>query len=274
MMDEVLYEVKESVAVVTLNRPEKLNALNLAMHERLEEVWANIKGDGRVKAIVVAGTGRGFCVGLDLQQVGSTGRFRPTSSNRISDIQKMTALNNDIWLPTIAAINGVCAGGGLHFVADADVVIASKQASFVDSHVSVGQVSALEPISLIPRIGLGNALALSVMGNSGRIDADTALRIGLVNEVVAHDDLMSRALEVAYAAAQASPAAVEGTKRAIWAALDRPMTEAMQLGWEMLVAHRSHPDALEGPRAFAEKRPAQWDLSPSPIVGPGEVGSA
>jgi enoyl-CoA hydratase/carnithine racemase len=263
-MDEVLYELQESVGVVTLNRPDRLNALNQAMHERLEEVWAEIKGDRRVRAIVVTGTGRGFCVGMDLQQTSTTG-FRPAGSDRIADIQKMTALNNDIWLPTIVAVNGVCAGGGLHFVADADVVVASDQASFVDSHVSVGQVSALEPISLLPRIGLGNALALSVIGNPGRIDAPTALRIGMANEVVSHDALMSRALEIAHACTQASLAAVEGTKRAIWAALDRPMGEAMQLGWEILTSHRSHPDALEGPRAFAEKRSPEWDPAPSTV---------
>jgi enoyl-CoA hydratase/carnithine racemase len=86
----------------------------------------------------------------------------------------------------------------------------------------------------------------------------------MVQEVVAHDDLLSRALELAHLASESSPAAVEGTKRAIWASLERPMGEAMQLGWEILVAHRGHPDAFEGPIAFAEKRTPQWDDSPSP----------
>jgi enoyl-CoA hydratase/carnithine racemase len=265
-MDEVLYELQDAVAVITLNRPDRLNALNQPMHEQLEKVWEEVKGDSRVRAVVVTGNGRGFCVGMDLQQVSTTGGFRPVRSDRIADIQKLTALNNDIWLPTIVAVNGVCAGGGLHFVADADVVVASDRASFVDSHVTVGQVAALEPISLMPRIGLGNALALSVLGNAGRIDAATALRIGLVNEVVPHDDLLRRSVEIAHAATQASPAAVEGTKRAIWAALELPMGEAMQLGWEMIVAHRSHPDALEGPRAFADKRRPDWDPAPTPAA--------
>ena len=265
-MDEVLYTLDDGIGVVTLNRPDRLNALNAAMHERLYETWDEIKGDKRVRAIVITGTGRGFCVGMDLQQASTSG-FRKHTSNRVADIQKMTALNNGIWTPTIVAINGVVSAGGLHFVADADVVIASEAASFVDSHVNVGQVSALEPISLMPRIGLGNALALSVMGNAGRIDAHAALRIGLVNEVVPHDQLLTRAMHLAREAAKGSPAAVEGTKRAIWAALDRPFGEAMQLGWDILVAHRDHPDAIEGPKAFAEKRPPNWNLSPSVAAG-------
>jgi enoyl-CoA hydratase/carnithine racemase len=152
----------------------------------------------------------------------------------------------------------VVAGGGLHFLADADVVIASEDASFVDPHVSVGQVSALEPISLAPRMGLGNALRFAVLGRAGRMGADEALRVSLVDEVVTADRLMPRAIELAEAAAQGSPAAIEITKRAVWAALDLPFGEAMQQGWEMLVAHRSHPDALEGPAAFVDKRAPNW----------------
>lgn len=265
-MNEIIYEVQDAIGVLTLNRPDRLNALNTPMHERLEEIWGEVREDASLRAVVVTGAGRGFCVGMDLQQVSGGSGFRPHRSDRVADIQRMTALTNDIWLPTIVAVNGVCAGGGLHFVADADVVLASDRASFVDSHVSVGQVSALEPVSLMPRIGLGNALCLSVLGNPGRIDAETALRIGLVNEVVPHDQLFSRTLEVARAAAEASPAAVEGTKRAIWAALDRPLGEAMQLGWEMLIAHRDHPDAVEGPRAFAEKRQPHWVMKRTPAA--------
>ncbi len=163
-----------------------------------------------------------------------------------------------MWLPTIIAVNGVCAGGGLHFIADADIVIASADASFVDPHVSVGQVSALEPISLAPRMGLGNALRFAVMGRAGRMDAHEALRVSLVDEVVPAERLMQRAVEIGEAAAQGSPAAIEITKRAVWASLELPFEEAMQQGWEMLVAHRSHPDALEGPAAFVEKRAPKW----------------
>ena len=257
-MDELLYEVRGRVGIVTLNRPDRLNALSDEMHAGLPELWQQIRGDRELGAVIVTGTGRGFCVGMDLKRVGERGGFREHTSNKIAEIQKLTALQNEVWLPTIVAVNGVCAGGGLHFIADADVVIASEDASFVDPHVTVGQVSALEPISLAPRMGLGNALRFAVLGRGGRMDAHEALRVSLVDEVVLPADLLPRALSLAEAAAQGSPAAIEETKRAVWAALELPFGEAMQQGWERLVAHRSHPDALEGPAAFVAKRPPVW----------------
>ena len=100
-----------------------------------------------------------------------------------------------------------------------------------------------------------------MLGRAGRIDAATALRIGLVDEVTQPDLLRERAIELARAAATGSPAAIERTKRTIRASLELPLSEAMQAGWDSIVAHREHPDALEGPRAFAEKRPPVWVTS-------------
>jgi enoyl-CoA hydratase/carnithine racemase len=257
-MDDLLYEKRGRVGIITLNRPDRLNALSDSMHEGLPKLWSEVRSDADVGAVVVTGAGRGFCVGMDLKGIGERGGFRQHKSDRIKENQKLTALQNDVWLPTIIAVNGVCAGGGLHFIADADVVIASEDASFVDPHVSVGQVSALEPISLAPRMGLGNALRFAVMGRAGRMGAQEALRVSLVDEVVPAERLMERALEVASAAAQGSPAAIEITKRAVWASLELPFEQAMQQGWEMLVAHRAHPDAREGPAAFVEKREPKW----------------
>jgi enoyl-CoA hydratase/carnithine racemase len=137
-------------------------------------------------------------------------------------------------------------------------VVASSTATFLDTHVSVGQVAAVEPISLLPRIGLGNTLRLTILGRHGRIDAKEALRISLVDEVVEPGALLDRAIELGTLAASGSPAAIEGSKRAVRGALERPMSEAMQHGWELLLAHRQHPDSDEGPRAFAEKRDPTW----------------
>ena len=259
-MAKVELEQSDGVVVVTLNRPDALNALDDEMHAELPAVWSRVGADPAARAIVITGTGRAFCVGMDLKRVRDQG-FRVPTSDRVEELQRMTPLNNDVWLPTIVAVNGVCAGGGLHFVADADVVLASTDASFVDTHVSNGQVTALEPISLMSRIGLGNALRLAVLGRAGRIDAATALRIGLVDEVTEPDHLRKRAVELARAAATGSPAAIERSKRAIRAALELPLSDAMQAGWDSIVAHRTHPDALEGPRAFVEKRAPVWVTS-------------
>jgi len=257
MSDEVTIEREGRVLVVTINRPDRMNALNQAAHDVLRETWTSLHKDKSVRAIVITGTGRAFCTGMDLQDHAARGGPRPAKPN-VHDELRQTPLNCDVWLPTIVAVNGTCVGAGFHFVADADIVLASTSAVFIDTHVSVGQVTALEPIQLLPRIGLGNALKLAVLGKHGRIGAEEALRISLVDEVVEAAELMPRAMELADLCATGSPRAIEGSKRAIWAALDKPLKEAMQHGWELLLAHREHPDSIEGPKAFAEKREPRW----------------
>jgi enoyl-CoA hydratase/carnithine racemase len=244
--------------VVTIDRQDRMNALSQELHEALTETWCSLKSDRSVRAIVITGAGeRAFCTGMDLKAFAERGGPRPVKED-VHEELRLTPMHCDCWLPTIVAVNGVCTGAGLHFVAEADVVIASTSASFVDTHVSVGQVTAIEPITLLPRIGLGNALRLAVLGRHGRIPADEALRINLVDEVVPPEALLERAMERAQQAASGSPAAVEASKRAIIGALDLPMRDAMQHGWELLLAHRSHPDSSEGPLAFVEKREPEW----------------
>jgi enoyl-CoA hydratase/carnithine racemase len=258
MGEELTLERRGGVLVVTIDRPERMNALGQQVYDGLRSTWASVGGDPGIRAIVITGAGsRAFCAGMDLQAFARRGGHRP-SSDDVHDELRTTPLQCDIWLPTIVAVNGVCTGAGLYFVADADVVIASSNASFLDTHVSVGQVAALEPILLTPRIGLGNALRLAVLGRHGRIDAQEALRISLVDEVVEPEHLLDRAVRVAELAASGSPSAIERSKRAIRAALELPMSVAMQQGWELVLAHRAHPDNTEGPQAFVEGRDPRW----------------
>jgi len=247
-----------AVLVATIDRPAHMNALGVGLKEELAAAWSELKMDRSVRAIVITAAGdRAFCSGRDLKETVASGEFGQEAA-LFSEALRLTPLSCGIWTPTIVAVNGVCAAAGLHFVADADVVIASESAWFVDTHVSVGQVTALEPISLAHRIGLGNTLRLAVLGRKGRLDATEALRISLVDEVVGAERLQERAMELAQAAATGSPAAIEASKRAIRGSVELPLAEAMQRGWEILLAHRDHPDALEGPRAFVERRVADW----------------
>jgi enoyl-CoA hydratase/carnithine racemase len=258
MTKDLLLERDGEVLIATINRPDRMNALGAQLHLDLEEAWTEVKNDQSIRAIVFTAVGdRAFCTGMDLRELVDRGEHRASSTN-VHDALKMTPLNLDVWVPTVVAVNGVCAAAGFHFIADADVVIASTKASFVDTHVNVGQVSAIEPITLLARIGLGNVLRLALLGRTGRMDAYAALRISLVDEVVEPERLVERAVELAHAMALGSPAAVEASKRAIRGALERPLAEAMQYGWDLLLEHRNHPDCLEGPKAFAEKRPPQW----------------
>jgi enoyl-CoA hydratase/carnithine racemase len=251
-------EQRGHVLIVTIDRQARMNALSQALHDGLPALWNAVRSDRSVRSIVITAAGtRAFCAGMDLVDLAERGGHRPTLPN-VHDHMKLTPLQCDVWLPTIVAVNGVCAGSGLHFVADADVVIASTNASFIDTHVNVGQVTAIEPITLLPRIGLGNALRMAVLGRGGKVSADDALRISLVDEVVAPEQLLDRAIELAEFAAAGSPGAIEQSKRAIRGALERPMAEAMQHGWERLLAFRDHPDNAEGPNAFAERREPTW----------------
>jgi len=258
MSDELTVERCGRVLVVTIDRQERMNSLSPEVKDGLLETWTSLKTDRSVRSILITGAGtRAFCTGMDLKAFAERGGPSPVKAD-VHEELRVTPLHCDVWLPTIVAINGVCTGAGLHFIADADVVVASATASFLDTHVSVGQVTAIEPITLLPRIGLGNALRLAVLGKHGRMSAEEALRISLVDEVVEPERLLDRAIELAEHSATGSPAAVEASKRAIRSALERPMAQAMQYGWELLLAHRSHPDSNEGPIAFAEKREPTW----------------
>ena len=258
MSDELKVERHGPVLVVTIDRQERMNALSQQVYDDLLETWTSLKADREIRAIVITGAGsRAFCTGMDLQAFAERGGPRPVKAD-VHEELRTTPLECDLWLPTIVAVNGVCTGAGLHFVADADIVIASETATFLDTHVSVGQVTALEPITLLPRIGLGNALRFAVLGRHGRVSAEEALRISLVDEVVEPERLFDRAVELGELVATGSPAAIEASKRAIRGALELPMAEAMQRGWELLLAHREHPDSNEGPAAFVEKREPKW----------------
>jgi enoyl-CoA hydratase/carnithine racemase len=135
-----------------------------------------------------------------------------------------------VWKPVVCAVHGICTAGGLYFVNEADVVICSADATFFDSHVTYGMVSALEPVGLMRRVGLGDTLRMALLGNDERVGAQTALRIGLVTEVVDKADLWSRAHELAAGIARKPTAATQGTVRAIWESLDRPYRAAMEQG--------------------------------------------
>lgn len=262
--DDLLVERDGPIAIVTFNREDRLNAFTDGIHDALPRTWQELKADKSVRAIVITGKGdRAFSTGMDVKANANRGGHRqPASDAGLVTSVKLTPLQNDNWTPVIVAVNGLCVGGGLHFLCDADVIIASSNASFFDTHTMVGQVGALELIGLIPRIGLGNVLRMVTLGRAGRLTAEDALRISLIDEIVEPDQLMTRAIEIGTAIAQASPRSIELSKQALWRSLELPFAEAMQFGYDVMGAHRSHPDCKEGPLAFAEKRAPQWVVGP------------
>ena len=170
------------VATITLNRPDALNTFNRTMCEEMAEAWRIVKLDDSVHAVVLRAAGnRAFSAGLDVK----TPYGQPDNVwNHEDPGEALSPKWQKMWKPVVCAVQGMCTAGAFYFVNEADVVICSDDATFFDSHVSAGLVCALEPIGLMRRVGLGETLRIALMGNDERVSADTALRIGLVSEVV------------------------------------------------------------------------------------------
>ena len=216
----------DRVAAITLNRPERLNAFDRTMCEEMAEAWRLVKLDDAVNAVVLRAAGaRAFSAGLDIKssfgQPDNVWNHEDPGEYLSPKWQKM-------WKPVVCAVQGMCTAGAFYFVNESDVVICSQDATFFDSHVSAGLVCALEPIGLMRRVGLGEALRIALMGNDERVSADTALRIGLVSEVVEADRLWLRAHQIATAIAAKPPSATQGTVKAIWESLEKPYRAAME----------------------------------------------
>jgi enoyl-CoA hydratase/carnithine racemase len=259
---DVKYEKRDHVAFITLNRPEKGNSLTRAMEATFREIWADIKGDPAVRVTIVTAAGqKHFCTGFDVSSIepgGSVAEDKP-----LKESVPWSPRQNEVWKPTICAVNGLVVGGGLHFVVDADIVVASETAAFMDTHVNVGMVGAVENIGLAKRLPLGTALRMTLQGKSFRLPARRAYELGLVDELCKPDDLLATAEQIALEIAKNSPQAVSLSQQAIWGAFERPLTDALEHGWALLRSHWAHPDFTEGGRAFQEKREPVWNPDPN-----------
>jgi enoyl-CoA hydratase/carnithine racemase len=216
----------DHVATITLNRPDSLNAFNRTMCEEMATAWRTVKLDESVNAVVLRAAGsRAFSAGLDVK----TPYGQPDNVwNHEDPGEALSPKWQKMWKPVVCAVQGMCTAGAFYFVNESDVVVCSTDATFFDSHVSAGLVSALEPIGLMRRVGLGETLRMALMGNDERVGANTALRIGLVSEVVAPEDLWARAHQIAAAIAAKPPSATQGTVKAIWESLEKPYRAAME----------------------------------------------
>jgi enoyl-CoA hydratase/carnithine racemase len=233
--------------------------MDAVMLRELEDAWVELDRDADVRVIVNTGAGSVFQTGLDVRQLASDpGALREQSRRTKRAELRLTAWHNRVWKPVIAAVNGVCAGGGLHFVADADIVIASDTATFLDPHVSIGQVTASEAIALVRKSPMEPILRMALIGRYERVTAARAYQLGLLSEVVDSDRLQDAAQELALKIAANSPAAMAATKRALWGALEAGLTEASRRGADELVSMWGHPDQEEGPAAWAERREPRW----------------
>ena len=250
------YEVSDKVAIITLNRPDQYNAVNSVMSQELPLAWEKFREDSSATVGIITGSGaKAFCSGADLADLPD---MNDEPGKASLESIRWTSLQNNVWKPVICAVNGITCGGGLHFVADSDIIIASDNATFFDTHVKVGLVAGLEPVGLSRKIPLEAVLRLSLVGGGERMSAQRALEIGLIGEIVTKDKLMERAREVADMIKVHSPSALARTKKAIWHSKEKGLNESLEYAWKLISEQNVHPDFEEGGKAFIEKRPPKW----------------
>ena len=221
--DTLVVERRGVVGWLEFNRPAAGNAMNAQMMQELEDAWRELDADPEVQVIVNTGAGKAFQTGVDVAQMSRDLDALREQSRRTKRFElRFTAWHNGVTKPVVAAVNGVCAGGGLHFVADADVVIAAADAEFLDPHVSVGQASVYETIALAKKSSMSPVLRMAFAGRYERMPARRAYELGIVSEVVDPPaQLRMVAQDLAERIAQQAPAELAAAKRALWDALER-----------------------------------------------------
>jgi enoyl-CoA hydratase/carnithine racemase len=279
--ETLIVERRGPVGWLIFNRPDVWNALNRQMDVEIQRAWRELDDDDEVRVIVNTGRGRGYQTGVDLKEtaaqrnaVDGIGAPAALGQARVEETPEAvpvraetqlwhTARDCGVRKPVICAVNGRCDGLGFHFLADSDVAVASSNATFVDSHVSVGLVSAMEPLSLLPRIGFGAVMRMVLLGRHEPLNAARAYELGLVSQVVDPAERLDDEVQVlAETIATNSPFAMAASKRAVWHGLACWLDEAHDEGWRIIHAASRHPDVEEGARAFAEKRAPVWQALP------------
>jgi len=251
----VVHEVRGRAMLITINRPDKRNALDRQVRSEFLDAIAAARANDAVRAIVVTGAGdKAFVAGADISEFEertTVEQWRVMKSPTIFDAIERCPT------PVIAAVNGYCLGGGMELALSCDIRIASASARFGQPEVNLGIIPGGGGTQRLPRIvGLGAALKMILTGEM--IGADEALRLGLVNEVLDPSALLDRALALAETIAAKSPVAVAAAKEATRAALNLPLDDGLKLETALFQLCFASDDRAEGVRAFLEKRAAQF----------------
>jgi len=258
----VQFDVDTRIATITLNRPERKNAMNQQLKDELRQCWQRVKADPEIWVAIITGAGDAFSSGADVESLATGGFTRPDRWRELAMIEGVAELptprRQRVHKPVIAAVNGVCAGFSLDLVTEADIPIASEKAYFVDPHVSIGYVSSHEMVNMARRVPLAVCLRMALLGSRERMSAQRAYEVGLVTEVVAPAQLMDRARELAAMLVSNAPLAVWGTKQGILQGLGLPIPQAEEIAVGYLEVVEQSEDHAEGPRAFVEKRKPVW----------------
>jgi enoyl-CoA hydratase/carnithine racemase len=252
-MAALIYEKKERIAYITLNRPEAMNAINAEMREQLAAAWEDFKSDDDLWVAIVTGAGdQAFSAGMDMKERAARDAGAKLPPRR--PLQSLAA-GLGVWKPTIAAINGYCLGGGFQLAQSCDFRICAEEARLGVTEVKRGMAPAWS-VELVKLIGLAHALEIVLTGEP--ITARRAYEMGLVNKVVPRAELMSEAERLAKVLVENAPLAVRGIKEALYRCATMPEEQAQALARHILYPVSVSEDSREGPRAFVEKRKPVW----------------
>lgn len=261
--ETILYEVENRIATITFNRPDRLNSVSELMIKELNDAYARAEGDDDVWTLIVTATGRAFCSGADVEKIPEDGKV-PHEGRYLSQYheweapQEATPPFRTMAKPIVVAVNGICCGAGMDLVTTGDISIAAEDATFFDPHVSIGVVSGREMVRVARALPINVAMRMALLGKHDRLSAQRAYELGFITEVVAPDQLGTRARELAEMVNRNAPLAVRGTRLAIRKGLGLPLHEAEILAESFRERVLHTEDSLEGPRAFLEKRPPVW----------------
>jgi len=247
--DTLRYEQRDRVAIVTLDRADRHNAVDETLARELATVWRALRFDDTVRSIVLTASGdRAFCTGIDRDWSVA----QPDPPFMIDDpLMTIGPKTADLWKPVIAAVNGMACGGAFYLLGEVESIIAADHATFFDPHTTYGMAACFEPILLYGQMPFGELCRIALMGNHERMTAERAHQIGFVQDVVPGADLLSTALAVATAIASQPAAAVQGTLRSLWAAREMGRAQAIAMA-PHLVTLGNQPAALaEGQAAFS-----------------------
>ncbi|KUL34094.1 enoyl-CoA hydratase [Streptomyces sp. NRRL F-4489] len=233
-------EIADGVALVTLDRPARHNALDLATARQLAAVWDGFRFDDSVRAAVLTGAGgRAFCTGIDR----AADVPQPASPFSLDDpLLRIGPKANDLWKPVIAAVEGMACGGAFYLLGEAEFIIAAEDAVFFDPHTTYGMVSAYESVLMAQRMPYGEIARLALMGTAERLGAHRAYATGLVSELTAPGAAAATALRRAAVLAAQPTEAVQGTVRALWAAREAARTQALAHAPQLIALGNLPPD--------------------------------
>ena len=246
-------EKTDHLMTVTLNRPERLNAMHPPGNAELGEVFDEFTADDDMWVAIVTGAGRGFCAGNDLRYQAEGGRWMPTPMGFGGLTSRF-----DLLKPVIAAVNGVSMGGGFEIALACDIIIASERAVFALPEPKVGLAALAGGLNRLAR-QIGSKRALGMILTGRHVSAEEGRELGFVNSVVPHDTLMDEARDWARQICECAPLSIRASKDVVYRSLDTASLEdSMRTHYDSVTAMRDSEDFIEGPKAFAEKRGPNW----------------